>query len=739
MGVQLDRRDGYDFYKSHRFKNGFLFKEMNINAIQSDNVMPTPEEIDRFNTKLRDADADVIEEEDEKEIKTNQDDEIIPITARFVAGDMVKVIRGDAKNLTGQIVSVSQDGITIKAADLPSMLMQPNDLQKYFAIGDHIKIIEGELKGETGTVIQVLDSEDGTEDTLILYSDLTFKEMRIPSSYAMETTEVNAGRDALGQFQLYDLVQLINQDVIGVIVKVETQSVKILTNRGVLTSVRLQDIGRKRTSRFATALDVNQNEIQVDDQVQVIDGNNKNLNGTVKHIFRSNLFLHNPTLMQNSGTFVAMARQCSKKGQSRPKQQQDFNRNTPYNNTSFSIASPAIHNEEVRNPYGADFGGRSERGGRGGHTDRGGRGGGRGGARPQRAQRDPLVGKTVVVIMGKYKGNKGTVKEAHGSDVQIELLAIHRTIPLKRDQIMETTTTSSSHHRADPTRTPSIHMNTPAREDGRTPLHSAQTPGPGELSSATPMHSYHDEDSDSGWNPATPHNNDWRPDTPQHNATVSTPNTMVSPYDRAGGSMVSPYDRAGGSMAEIHRHDNQRRTAITPNTPTPHGSVFTPNTPADALSSSYQTPITPQTPATPHDDPMTPHDSRDSRGGSGAGSDSRGGSGYMSHSSNQPRFDTWILPGMFILVHGVVMNVISDVDGMGKVTVNQDGVETKVFANEATPVVPVKDDHVVVVAGDNRRERGQLIGVDGTDGIVKMASGDILIFEMRQLCKASRF
>jgi len=53
-----------------------------------------------------------------------------------------------------------------------------------------------------------------------------------------------------------------SQDVVGVIVKIEMGSCRLLTSRGIMMQVRLQDIGQKRSSKFATALDSNQNTVR---------------------------------------------------------------------------------------------------------------------------------------------------------------------------------------------------------------------------------------------------------------------------------------------------------------------------------------------------------------------------------------------------------------------------------------------------------------------------------------------
>lgn len=52
------------------------------------------------------------------------------------------------------------------------------------------------------------------------------------------------------------------------------------------------------------------------------------------------------------------------------------------------------------------------------------------------------------------------------------------------------------------------------------------------------------------------------------------------------------------------------------------------------------------------------------------------------------------------------------------------------------PVPPAKNDRLVIIAGENKGETGTCLGLDGTDGIIKMETTlDINIIEMSSLAK----
>lgn len=55
---------------------------------------------------------------------------------------------------------------------------------------------------------------------------------------------------------------------------------------------------------------------------------------------------------------------------------------------------------------------------------------------------------------------------------------------------------------------------------------------------------------------------------------------------------------------------------------------------------------------------------------------------------------------------------------------------------QTEPLVPRKNDRVLVLVGDSRGARGKLIGTDQGDGIVKMdADSDVKILELTALGK----
>ena len=233
---------------------------MNVNALQTSDVNPTADEIERFAAKVAD-DSDV-DEEDE-----GNDDQspVKAVTASFKPavfslGDRVVVVEGGMINITGRIKSLQKTVAVIEpdpfqpiSIPIEMMLTQ---IKKYFRVGDHVKVVTGLYKGETGMITQVNE----TTDSLSIYSDTSLRELTVASQDVIESSEVSSGRDSLGNYELHDLVS-ISGDRVGIIVKVDLSSFRVLTNRGVMETVKLAEIGRKFHSKFATALDAQANQL----------------------------------------------------------------------------------------------------------------------------------------------------------------------------------------------------------------------------------------------------------------------------------------------------------------------------------------------------------------------------------------------------------------------------------------------------------------------------------------------
>lgn len=183
--------------------------------------------------------------------------------ATFVVGDRVVVREGELKNMQGVVLKIDKDQVLIKPLDevmsgIAEVPLAPQQLRKFFKISDHVKVNNGRFAGETGLVVKVEDSH------VSVLSDLTMKvrvgdvksgflyyERGFPyynsviacsSSFSfffswqeihvlakdLEICEiVGTGLDSLGNYQLFDLVQINNSADVGCIVRIERDQLKV--------------------------------------------------------------------------------------------------------------------------------------------------------------------------------------------------------------------------------------------------------------------------------------------------------------------------------------------------------------------------------------------------------------------------------------------------------------------------------------------------------------------------------
>lgn len=148
--------------------------------------------------------------------------------------------------------------------------------------------------------------------------------------------------------------------------------------------------------RDAVATDRNGAEIRNGDTVREVYGEQRS--GVIRHIHRSFLFLHNKAQAENAGITVV--------------------RTTNVVTVSARGGRPAGPDLTKLNPA---------------LNQQAGRGGGGGAMPPPQRGRDRLVGKTVTIRKGRYKGLIGTVRDADDSSAQVELYTSNKPVILARD------------------------------------------------------------------------------------------------------------------------------------------------------------------------------------------------------------------------------------------------------------------------------------------------------------------
>lgn len=197
----------------------------------------------------------------------------------------------------------------------------------------------------------------------------------------------NGGAGARHGYKAGDLVLYNGAKNSGLVLQVHEDYLKMINEQSKIVNIKIVDLGNKvklpPRNGTLNGRDKNNNTLAVDQVVKVVEGAMRGLNGTIRHGHKNYLFLWNKEFVQSNGIFVINSR-----------------------------------NTEI---LGVEFLEMNE-----------GEGQGLAVAKQNRLLRDPLVGKVVVIVSGKFKGHRGRVTYADDKSAKVELSSQCRVIPIDK-------------------------------------------------------------------------------------------------------------------------------------------------------------------------------------------------------------------------------------------------------------------------------------------------------------------
>lgn len=318
-----------------------------------------------------------------------------------------------------------------------------------------------------------------------------------------------------------------------------------------------------------------------------------------------------------------------------------------------------------------------------------------------------IIGTTIKITRGPYKGNIGIVKDATQATARIELHTSCQTISVDRNNIADVGATAGKEGSfTSYGKTPSYAGNqTPLYRDtgNKTPMCDSGSRTPLHYGSMTPLHdgsrtpNAHSEWDPSisntypspGYNPSTPGYQMNGPFTPQ------TPGTMYE-------STYSPYQTSPGYQSAIS----------TPSPGTGYGQSPASNNPYNTPSSGYSPNMqyNPQTPGAGLDVlPMTDWHTVDIEVRI---RDSHDDAGLVGQT------------GVIQSISGALCSVFLP---------EEDRVVT-IMSDHLDPVTPQRGDEFKVIIGEEREATGELLSIDVLEGVVKIKE-EIKMLPLQNLCK----
>ncbi|KAJ5096015.1 hypothetical protein NUU61_005371 [Penicillium alfredii] len=435
-------------YHGDNYVDGFLIKDMKVQHLIAKNVNPRLEEVTMFARGGEDGTANLDLASLAETLKNSTAED------SYLPGDPVEVYRGEQQGLVGRTVSTRGDIVSLQVTegDLTGQTIDApvRTLRKRFREGDHVKVIGGSrYQNELGMVVQVKD------DTVTLLSDMSMQEITVFSKDLRLSAEMTADGQ-LGIYDIHDLVQL-DAATVGCVIKVDRESLRVVDQNGSVRNVLPTQIANKITPRRdAVATDRNGAEIRLGDTVREVYGEQRS--GVIRHVYRSFLFVHNKAQAENAG--IAVVRTTNVVTVSA--------RGGRAAGPDLTKMNPAL---SMQTPGG-------------------------GAMPPPRRGRDKLLGQTVTIRKGRFKGLVGIVRDADDTLAQVELYTSNKHVHVARDSLAAKDPVSRqpvSMGRGQGPRVPFGSSAAPPGRDGwqggRTPMaaaDSSRTPAWGGASARTP-------------------------------------------------------------------------------------------------------------------------------------------------------------------------------------------------------------------------------------------------------------
>lgn len=375
-----------------------------------------------------------------------------------------------------------------------------------------------------------------------------------------------------------------------------------------------------------------------------------------------------------------------------------------------------------------------------------------------RGRRDnELIGQTVRISQGPYKGYIGVVKDATESTARVELHSTCQTISVDRQRL---TTVGGAKRPSGFTsthvRTPIYGSQTPMYGVGsRTPMYGSQTPlhdgsRTPHYGSQTPLHDGSRTPGQSGaWdpsNPNTPSRNEEDYDfgyddepSPSPQAYGTTPNPQTPGYPEVPSPQVNPqYNPQTPGTPAMYNTEQYSPYAA----PSPQGSYQ----PSPSPQSYHQVAPSPvgyqntHSPASYHPTPSpmayqaSPSPSPVGYSPMTPGAPSPGGYNPHTPGSNiEQGGSDWVTTDILVRVKDSFMDLMgqtgvirSVTGGMCSVFMQESEKVVSVSSDHLEPVTPTKNNKVKVILGEDREATGILLSIDGDDGIVRMELDDQL-------------
>jgi transcription elongation factor len=274
-----------------------------------------------------------------------------------------------------------------------------------FKLGESVYVKKGSDKGRSGIIIK-MDNNIAT-----IYDEINQSSFEAKISELISSKNMDFEEEENSEFKIGALVKIKNSHIICYIIESSKLNLKVVTTRNEIKKISVREADIINIKKKTTYLmDGKGYPLTPDNIVKVINGPYKGNKGTIKCIYGKYLFLHNINFRSTNGIFC------------------EINENVELLGSELLIEGSEkgkVNHRKIPNII-----------------------------------RD-LIGKTVHVIEGKWKGYNGMLIDADDKSIKLELSAKQKTITLPFSSIKEADVNSAKDV-DEPSIAPVVSMKTPA-------------------------------------------------------------------------------------------------------------------------------------------------------------------------------------------------------------------------------------------------------------------------------------
>jgi transcription elongation factor SPT5 len=284
----------YHWYKGNSYKDGFLIKSLKARSLIVENVVPSLAETKDFNSKV---------EEEEAALSRS----LLVRKVHFVAGDKVKIVVGDLKNLIATVFSVSNGELTLtpNIAELEhtSIIVKQNEVVKYFEVGDSVKVVGGRAAGLSGLIVSA-----STKSAEVMAADNQVAEVLFTDMQS--SGDINISTSTGQKFRINDIVKMSDGGV-GLVLQVTENYLHIMQTNGDTANALYSEAAHRYPPFRTSSIDAKGTVLKEKDVVKVVNPVHTlfDKTGTILNCLKGTLFIFIPQMIGNK-IFPVKASQC---------------------------------------------------------------------------------------------------------------------------------------------------------------------------------------------------------------------------------------------------------------------------------------------------------------------------------------------------------------------------------------------------------------------------------------------